>query len=142
MSYILEKKSAPGAARWVQRSDFYSLSFPVSPTNTINEYFFAPYDLTLKEVNAYCHSGAASAAGTYLLFVSDETASNNLLSAPGGFDLEAPSLPAATLTAVGLTGTTANLSMPKGSVIKIQAASDNADLVAEGVYVQLIFGAQ
>jgi hypothetical protein len=148
MPYILEKDSAIGTAKWVQASqnsapsDFYSISMAVSPSNTVNEYFFAPYNMTLQEVNVYCHSGAASAAGTYLLFVSDETASNNLLSVQNGFDLETPNLPAATLTSVSLTGVSADLNIAKGNVIRLQVESNNADLVAEGLYIQLIFGAQ
>lgn len=148
MPYILEKNSAVGTAKWVQASqgsvppDFYSTSMAVSPGNTVNEYFFAPYAMTLQEINVYCHSGAASAAGTYLLFVSDETASHNLLSVQNGFDLETPSLPPATLTSVSLTGTSADLNIPKGNIIKIRVESNNADLVAEGLYIQLIFGAQ
>lgn len=148
MRYILEKKSLPGAAKWVEyshdsgSSDFYQTSIAISPGNVVNELFFAPYDMVLQEVNAYCHSGATSVEGTYFLFVSDETTSNNLLLDINGFDLEVPNLPAATLKPVGLTGETANLSMPKGSVIRMRVVSNNPDLTAEGLYVQLIFNAQ
>lgn len=120
--------------------DDHTTSIAVSPGNTVNEYYFAPYTMTLVGVNAYCHSGASSAAGVYTLAV--EANGNNLLSA-ATFDMETTgSLPAATLTAVPLTGTTANLDLNQGVRISIQLVSDNADLVAEGVYIQLLFKAQ
>ena len=148
MPYVLEKKSIPGSARWVQSlqgsgsSDFYQTSIAVSPGNTVNELFFAPYNMTLQEISVYCHSGATSVEGTYFLFVSDETASNNLLLDLNGFDLEVPNLPAATLKQIVLTDTAAHLSMPKGSVIRVRVVSNNPDLTAEGLYIQFIFSAQ
>ena len=126
----------------ISAPDDHQFEMAVSPGNTIETYFFAPYDLTLVEINAYCESGALSALGGYLLSVEDSDLANNLLSA-ATFDMETTgSLPAATLTSVPLTGTVADLDMAKGTRVKTTLASNNADLVASGVYLQLIFRSQ
>lgn len=126
-------------------SDSYSTSMAVSPGNTVNEFFFVPYDITLEEVNVYCDSGASSAAGIYTLAVEDIDGSNNLLSA-ATFNMETPgsggSLSAATLTSVSLTATSADLNMTKGTKIRVQLVSSNIDLIADGVYIQLIYRSQ
>jgi hypothetical protein len=119
-------------------TDDRTRSIAVSPSNTVNEYFFAPYALTIVGVRAYCHSGVTT-AGAYTLAVEDIDGSNNLLSA-ATFDLTA--LVAATLTTVGLTATGADLDLVAGTRVRCQFISDNADLVAEGVYFQLLFRAQ
>jgi hypothetical protein len=51
-------------------------------------------------------------------------------------------LAVATLTPMTLTATTADLDMATGTKMRIRLVSDNADLVASGVYVQLIYRSQ
>jgi hypothetical protein len=125
--------------------DDFTLSMVVSPGNTVNELFFAPYALTLVGARAYCESGATSAGGLYTLAVEDIDLANNLLAA-ATFNMETPgaggSLLPATLTTVPLTGTTANLDLAPGTRVRIRLVSDNADLVATGVRVQLLFRGQ
>ena len=129
--------------RWTALpDDLHQTEMVVSPGNTVNAYFFAPYALTVVGVKVYSHSGALSAAGVYTLAVEDIDNSNNLLSA-ATFDMETSgSLPAATLTTVPLTATTADLDLAAGTRVRIQLLSDNADLVADGVYFQLIYRGQ
>jgi hypothetical protein len=113
----------------------------VSPNNVVLQTFFAPYDLTVVEINVYCESGASSALGVYTLAVDDIDLANNLLSA-ATFDMETPNLPAATLTVVPLTGVAANLDLAKGTRVRFTLTSDNADLVASGLYLQIIYRSQ
>ena len=122
--------------------DDHQFEVTVSPANTVETFFFVPYACTVVEINAYCESGAVSAGGAYTLAVEDADLTNNLLSA-ATFDMETSgSLPAATLTSVPLTGTAANLDLAKGTRVKFTLVSDNADLVASGVYAQLIYRSQ
>lgn len=118
--------------------DSYTMDVVVSPNNTVTNFFFAPYNLTLVKAKVYAHV-APTTAGTYTLTLTDEDAANNLLAA-ASFDMT--SLVAQTLTTLTLTGTTANLDMSEGTRIKYSLASDNGDLVAGGVYIQLIFRSQ
>jgi len=120
--------------------DDHQFEVTVFPNNTINTLFFAPYNCTIVGINAYCESGATT-AGVYTLADEDIDATNNLLSA-ATFDMTTPNLPAATVTPVTLTGTTANLDLAAGTRVRFQLASDNADLVASGVYLQIIFRSQ
>jgi hypothetical protein len=112
----------------------------VSPGNTINTYFFAPYNITIVAVKVYCHAGATT-AGVYTLAVEDIDGANNLLSAATE-DMTTATLPAATLTPLALTGTAANLDLATGTRVRLQLVSDNGDLVASGVYVQILFRSQ
>lgn len=79
---------------------------------------------TITGISVVAVDGApSSSGGTYTLAVTG--AGNNLL-ASATFDLE--TLVGDTATALSLTATTADLTLPAGSVISIAAVSDNADL--------------
>ena len=118
--------------------DDHQFEMTVFPNNTINTLFFAPYNLQLVEVLVYGQT-TPTTAGVYTLAVEDIDNSNNLLGA-ATFDMT--SLAAATLTTLTLTGTAGDLLLAKGTRIRLQLVSDNADLVASGVYAQLIYRSQ
>lgn len=118
--------------------DQYMMDVVVSPNNTVSNFFFAPYDLTLVKAKVYAHI-LPTTTGNYTLALTDDSTATNLLAA-ATFDMT--SLVAQTLTPLTLTPTTGNLDMPEGTRIKYSMASDNGDLVAGGVYVQLIYRSQ
>lgn len=110
----------------------------IFPNNVINTYWFAPYNCTVVGVKVYGHTSPTT-SGVYTLAVEDLTGANNLLAA-ATFDMT--SLAAATLTSLSLTGTTANLDLPEGTRVRFQLVSDNGDLVASGIFVQILFRSQ
>jgi hypothetical protein len=117
----------------------------VSPSNNVEAIFFAPYNLTVVGIKVYCATGAVT-AGTYTLAVADVSgAPVNLLATPT-FDMKTPggggSLPPATLTSVPLTGIVANLDLPTQTPVRFTLSSSLGDLLAAGVYVQIIYRSQ
>lgn len=118
--------------------DDHQFEVTVFPANTINSLWFAPYDCEVVGIRVYGQT-SPSTAGVYTLAVEDIDASNNLLSA-ATFDIT--SLTAATLTPVPLTGTGADLLLPAGTRVRFQFVSDNGDLVAAGLYAQIIYRSQ
>ena len=119
-------------------SDDDQFEMSVFPNNTVNHIMFAPYDMQILAIKVYGQVSPTT-AGVYTLAVEDLDGSNNLLSA-ATFDMT--SLSAATLTTMSLTGTGANLQVPEGTALRFQLVSDNADLVASGLYAQIIFRSQ
>lgn len=111
-----------------------------SPGNTINTFWWAPYNATIVEINVFSRTGMTT-AGVYTLEVFDETNSNNLLST-ATVDMTTATLPVNTLTALTLTGTTADLDVAKGTQVLLQLVSDNVDLTGGGVFVQIIYRSQ
>lgn len=112
----------------------------VSPANTINTYWFAPYNVEIAQINVYSHTGMTT-SGVYTLSVTDIDNSNNIL-ATATFDMTTATLPAATLTPLTLNGTLTNLLLLKGTRVRFQLVSDNGDLTGSGVYVQIIYRSQ
>jgi hypothetical protein len=110
----------------------------IFPANTINTLWFAPYNCEVVAVKVYGQT-TPTTAGVYTLAVEDIDGSNNLLNA-ATFDLT--SLTAATLTSLTLTGTAANLLLSTGTRVRFQFVSDNGDLVASGLYAQIIYRSQ
>jgi hypothetical protein len=117
--------------------DSHNTETTVRPNHTVDTLFFAPYDLTVVGAKVYCATGA-STAGVYTLAIEDIDNANNLLAA-ATFDLTPPSLPVATLTTLTLTGTVADLDLPEGTRVRCRFVSDNGDLLAAGMYLQLIY---
>jgi len=118
--------------------DNHQFEATVFPGNTINSLWFAPYDCEVVGVRVYGQTSPTT-AGVYTLAVEDLDASNNILSV-ATFDLT--SLTAATLTTVALTGTGADLLLSAGTRVRFQFVSDNGDLVATGLYTQIIYRSQ
>jgi hypothetical protein len=110
----------------------------VSPANTVNTLWFAPYNCEIVQIRAYAQTSPTT-AGVYTLAVEDIDNTNNLLSA-ATFDMTG--LVSATITDLTLTGTPANLLLNKGTRVRLQLVSDNGDLVAAGVYLQIIYRSQ
>ena len=110
----------------------------VSPANTINTNWFAPYNCEVVGLRVFGEVSPTT-AGVYTLQVVDVDNANNLLAA-ATFDMT--SLAVATLTTLTLTGTAADLLLPVGTRVRFQLVSDNGDLVASGVYVQIIYRSQ
>jgi len=114
----------------------FDSSVQIVPNDTFNLYWFAPGTITISAIKLYYQVAPASAAGTYT-FAADG-AGNNLLGA-ATFDLE--TLVGATLTAMALTGTAADLDLVEGNVVTLSFVSDNIDLTGSGAYVQILYGA-
>ena len=115
--------------------DDHQLEVTVFPANTINTLFFPPYDCTVTDIKVYGEV-TPTTAGVYTLAVEEVSSSNNLLGA-ATFDLTG--LPPTTLVSAALTGIPANLQLTEGSPVQLQFVSDNADLVASGLYAQIIY---
>ena len=110
----------------------------VFPANTISTMWFSPYNCEVVGVKVYGHTSPAT-AGVYTLAVEDADNSNNLLAA-ATFDMTG--LVATTLTSMALTGTAADLLLAAGTRVRFQLVSDNGDLAASGVYVQIVYRSQ
>jgi hypothetical protein len=118
--------------------DDHTVEMTVFPNNTVDTSFFAPYGMELVAVKVYS-AVVPTTAGVYTLSVIDVDNANNLLST-ATFDMT--TLAATTLTAMTLTGTVADRDMATGTQMRIRLVSDNVDLVASGVYAQLIYRSQ
>jgi hypothetical protein len=127
-----------GAITTSSPDDDAQFEMAVNPGNTVSTLFFAPYNLTVVGVKVYGQVKPVT-AGVYTLAVEDLDGAVTLLSA-ATFDMT--SLTAATLTTMALTATPANLDLAAGTRVRCQLVSDNADLVTEGVYLQLIYRSQ
>lgn len=114
-------------------SDQFAMA--VVPDDIVHSLWFAPYNSEVLEIKVY-GATTPTTVGTYTLAVEDMTATNNLLSA-ATFDMT--SLVPETLTDLALTATTANLTLPKGTRVRFRLVSDNADLAASGIYLQIIY---
>ena len=113
-------------------------SVNIVPGGTFNLLFFAPAAITITDVKIYTDT-APTTAGVYTLEVEDIDGSNNLLSV-ATYDMTTTS--SATLTGLGLTGTTADLSLAEGTRVRCQFVSDNGDLTGSGHYIQIIYRLQ
>lgn len=134
--YIRQVRSPTSGINWIPVGpsvETYTSPVAVSPGNTVNNLFWVPRNVTLVGFKVYAET-TPTTAGNFTLAV-DAGGSNILASTP--FDLT--SLSAATLTSIPLTLTTSLLDRATGSRIRFQFVSDNGDLVATGVYVQLLY---
>lgn len=113
----------------------YTMDSVIAPNNRVTNFFWVPFDCRVVAIKVYLHV-AATTAGTWTLEVFDEDNSNNLIST-ATFDLT--SLVAQTLTPLTLTSTAADLELAEGTRIRYSNDSDNSDLVAGGLYFQLIY---
>jgi hypothetical protein len=128
--------TAPGGTASVARKGSFDTDVAIAPNDTSIIKWFAPQDLTITAIKVYGQTIPLSTAGTYTLAA--DGAGNNLISA-ATFDLE--TLSAATLTTMTLTATTADLDLTAGDVFTFSFVSDNADLTATGLYIQVIYEA-
>lgn len=108
--------------------------FITSAGNTIIETLWLPYPVRVWGVQAYATTPGVT-AGTYTLQV---TADGNDLLDPVTVDLTA--LVAVTVTDCPLTSTTADLELAADTPIEITVASDNGDLVGDGLVIQILYG--
>lgn len=125
--------SSPTPPGLAEDSDQFEMS--VVPDEIVHTLWFAPYDCEVLEIKVY---GAVSptTSGVYTLEVEDMDNANNLLSA-STFDMT--SLVAETLTDLTLTATLGDLLISKGTRVRFRLVSDDEDLVAAGVYIQIIY---
>jgi hypothetical protein len=111
----------------------YGTGVAVSPGNTVTNFFFVPRNVTIVGIKVYAHTVPVT-AGTYTLAVDAD--GSGILSA-ATFDLT--SLSAAVLTSVSLTATTSLLNRLTGSRIRFSFASNNGDLTASGMHIQILY---
>lgn len=92
--------------------------------------WIAPTACKVLSISAYATTAPASAGGTYTLAV--DGGGNNLLGA-ATFDLEG--LTDATVEALTLTSTTADLTLSADDVVKLDLVSNNADLTGDDLVI-------
>jgi UDP-N-acetylglucosamine enolpyruvyl transferase len=106
-----------------------------APGNTFLYRWCADAPITIDFIRVYFQTLGASAAGTYTIAATGN--GNNLLDA-ATHSLEDDEIDAATLHALGLTATAADLALASGALVLVTVASSNADLVGQtGGYFQI-----
>lgn len=142
MALVLSAPTNPGQASWtdvtalgVPQTSVFSVT--IAPADTIQQLWFAPFDLTVTGIKLYAATAPSSPGGTYLFTAG--VGATNLLS-PASFSLE--TLVSATLTSMTLSAVAGALNRSTGDVFTFSFASNNADLEGAGLYMQLIYMAR
>jgi len=137
--YISLNSAAPSYALWAYSTGLppsggtTQKDIPVSPSNTVVDRWWAPFALTVTGIAVYMFTPGVT-AGTYTAAFAG--AGNNLLAA-ATFDLT--SLVAGTLTALPLTGVSADLALAADALVTGTFASNNGDLTGAGLYWRLLY---
>lgn len=110
------------------------LNLPIAPNDTVEVRGWAAFGCTLTQARVY--NVTTNTQGTYTLTITNNATGNTMLNA-ANFSMN--TLVADTVTALTLTGTSADLAFSTDDRWTVSLASNDAGLDATGVYISLLF---